>query len=90
MNRWLGRVAVVSGASSGIGAEIAKQLACEGLQVVGMARRKEKIEELAKKLPTNCKGKLVAVKCSVNDEKEVNEAFDWVEKNLGGISIVSQ
>lgn len=44
MHRWAGRVAMVTGASSGIGAAIAKELVKKGLKVVGMARRVENIE----------------------------------------------
>ena len=48
MDRWRGRVAVVTGASAGIGAAICKLLANDGMKVVGCARRLEKVEELAK------------------------------------------
>ena len=48
MNRWKGRVAVVTGASAGIGAATCKLLADHGMKVVGCARRLEKIEEFAK------------------------------------------
>jgi NADP+-dependent farnesol dehydrogenase len=44
MQRWAGRVAMVTGASSGIGAAVTKELVKKGLKVVGMARRVENIE----------------------------------------------
>ncbi|KAJ4445490.1 Farnesol dehydrogenase [Periplaneta americana] len=44
MQRWAGRVAMVTGASSGIGAAITKELVNKGLRVVGMARRIDNIE----------------------------------------------
>lgn len=44
MNQWCGKVAVVTGASSGIGAEVALSLANSGLIVVGLARRLDKIQ----------------------------------------------
>jgi NADP+-dependent farnesol dehydrogenase len=47
MDRWAGRVAVVTGASAGIGAAIVQLLSAHGMKVVGCARRVEKIEALA-------------------------------------------
>jgi NADP-dependent 3-hydroxy acid dehydrogenase YdfG len=44
MDRWKGRVALVTGASAGIGAAVAEDLVQHGMKVVGCARNVEKIQ----------------------------------------------
>ncbi|PSN57036.1 Farnesol dehydrogenase [Blattella germanica] len=87
MERWQGRVAVVTGASSGIGAAIAEELVKKGLNVVGLARRVERIRDLATSLLREA-GKLHAFRCDVSREEEVKTAFEWVKYNLGGVDIL--
>lgn len=87
MEKWAGKIAVVTGASSGIGAAVAEKLVCSGVIVVGFARRVEKIEELSKKLKAKS-GKLHAVKVDLKEEKDILNAFKWVLEKLGPISIL--
>lgn len=87
MDKWIGKIAVVTGCSAGIGKAIAKDLATAGIHVVALARRHEKIEEFAKELGETS-GKIYARKCDVSDMKSVKETFQWIEKQFGSISIL--
>ena len=82
-----GRVAVITGASSGLGKQMARGFAEQGADLVILARRVEKLEELKAEL--EAKGvKVLAVKCDVtltedidNKIKELNERINFFEKN---------
>lgn len=87
MNRWIGKVAIVTGASSGIGAQIAVDLANAGVKVVGCARRADRVNELKSKVKPEFKKNLFAQKCDVTDEANVKSVFAWIEKELGGVDI---
>merc|ERR1712062_211945 len=78
------RVAVVTGASSGIGATICKFLSQNGMKVVGCARRIEKLEEMKKGLQN-----FYPYKCDMKKEDEIMKMFKWIEDhpNLGKVDV---
>jgi uncharacterized protein len=53
ISQWKGKLAVITGASSGIGEAIARKLAAQGLRVVLVARRQERLEKLAEQIRAN-------------------------------------
>ncbi|KAK3921864.1 Farnesol dehydrogenase [Frankliniella fusca] len=87
MKRFAGRVAVVTGASSGMGAQIAEDLVRAGMVVVGVARRLERLQALAAKLAGQ-PGRLEALQGDVSTAEGVKRIFKWVDDNLGGISVL--
>ncbi|XP_068087037.1 farnesol dehydrogenase-like [Anabrus simplex] len=83
MERWAGRVAVVTGASSGIGAAITKDLVRKGLIVVGLDKMEIKIQEL-----DEAPGRLHAIQCDVSEEEEILASFKWIKENLGHVDVL--
>ncbi|XP_046674514.1 farnesol dehydrogenase-like [Homalodisca vitripennis] len=89
MEQWKGKVAIVTGASAGIGAAIAQALVHHGMVVVGLARRQEKIQQIADYLAKSQEpGKLYALKANLRKEEDILAAFEWVEKELGGADVL--
>jgi len=88
MDRWSGRVAVVTGASAGIGKAITKVLLESGMKVVGCARRVENIEAMATQY-SDLKGQLFAYKCDMEKEEEITQMFKWISehKMLGKVDV---
>jgi NADP+-dependent farnesol dehydrogenase len=87
MDKWVGKFAVVTGASSGIGEAIVEDLAKAGVHVIGLARRYEKVEEIAKRV-ANAPGKVHARQCDISDVESVKAAWKWIEETFGTISIL--
>lgn len=88
MDRWAGKTAVVTGASSGIGAAIVIDLVKAGVNVVGLARRKERIDALRDIVPASATATLYAIKCDLTQESDIKNAFNWIEQQLGGTDIL--
>ncbi|MGW1346065.1 SDR family oxidoreductase [Kribbella sp. NPDC002412] len=82
-----GRVAVVSGASSGIGAATAQRLAELGANVAVLARRKDKLDALVDSI-RGAGGTAVAVPVDVTGRDAVQAAADQVAEQLGTADLV--
>jgi len=82
--RVAGRVALVTGASSGLGKRFAQVLAAEGAKVIVAARRKDRLDELVKELGANS----LAVQCDVTDEAQVVAMYDAAEAKFGVVDTV--
>lgn len=82
-----GRVAVVTGASSGIGVQFAKVLAEQGADLVLIARRKEKLEEVAEEIRNTGK-KCLTVQCDVTDTEQIKNAVKESIAEYGKIDIL--
>lgn len=76
------KVIAITGASSGIGKETAKQLVNNGFNVALLARSKDKLRSMVEELGND---NAFAVKADVSDFKDVDTAFEKVSKHFGRI-----
>ncbi|KAF5293564.1 hypothetical protein FQA39_LY03049 [Lamprigera yunnana] len=86
LDKWKGKVAVVAGASGGIGTAITRKLLEAEIIVVGLGRNNEKIEALFSAEIEN--RRLFAIKIDITLESEVVCTFEWISKNVGPIHIL--
>ena len=82
-----GRVAVITGASSGLGKQMARAFASQGADLAILARRLDRLEELKQELVKN-KVKVLTVKCDVTRTDDIDEAAKLVEKEYGKVDIL--
>ncbi|CAE1277148.1 unnamed protein product [Acanthosepion pharaonis] len=83
-----GKVVIVTGASSGIGAAIAEALIKAGANVALAARRIDKLKDLCKKLEEDGSGLAIAVKTDVTNKEDVKELVRHTECSLGSIDVL--
>ncbi len=82
-----GKVALVTGASSGLGRQFALTLARAGAKVALAARRADRLSELAKEI-TSFDGRAMPVSCDVTDLESIANAVEATETELGPVSIL--
>ncbi|MFJ3091093.1 SDR family oxidoreductase [Streptomyces sp. NPDC086838] len=81
------RTAVITGAASGMGAATARLLAAQGVRVALLARRAERLEELAAKITADG-GRALAVAADVTGQASVDAAADLVHREFGRVDLV--
>src|SRR5271156_5668346 len=88
MNKVTGKVAIVTGASKGIGAEVAKGLAAAGAAVaVNYGGDREGAERIVSEI-TRTGGKAIAIQADVSKASDVKHLFEETKKALGSVDVL--
>jgi len=87
MKNYEGKVAVVTGASSGIGEALSRELAAHGFSVALLARRKDRLVALGSEIESKG-GKSLTVTCDVTKDEDLPRAMAEVKAAWGRIDVV--
>ncbi len=87
LQRWRGKVAIVTGASSGIGMAIARALAGPGMKVAAGARTTSRLAQLQAELAAQ-HAELLPVTVDLRDEASILAMFETVRKRWGGVDVL--
>jgi len=88
MDKWFGKIAVVTGASVGIGKDISLRLVEHGLKVVGCGRDLNKLTLVKYDISNNAKGEFFPFKCDVSKEEDVLNLFNYIKTTFKELSIL--
>lgn len=80
MFAYRGKTALITGASSGIGAEFARELASRGMTLILVARNENAMRKLADELTARCGVKVQVIVCDLSREQAVSEVAAEVER----------
>ncbi|MEU7024952.1 SDR family oxidoreductase [Streptomyces sp. NPDC046203] len=83
----VGRIAAVTGASGGIGAAVARLLAAKGAKVALLARREDRLNEVAQQI-RDAGGEALALAADITDPDSVATAADQVRETFGPVDLL--
>lgn len=83
-----GQVAIVTGCSGGLGVQMARALANQGCNIVPIARRMEKLEEVAAELRRDFGVEVLPLRCDVTSTENVDEVVRQALEHFGRIDIL--
>lgn len=84
----LDKTVFITGASGGIGAEIARQCAEQGANLALFARSLEKLQKLKKELEERFPGKIMVYRLDVSDTEQIKEVFTKALEDFSGIDVL--
>lgn len=82
-----GKVAVITGANSGVGAQTARQFAAEGAKIVICARRKEVLDNVADEIKANG-GEVIAVSADISKDEDCKNVINAAVEAYGTVDIL--
>ena len=82
-----GKVAIITGAGTGMGRETAKLLAAEGATMVLVGRRQDVLDELSAEISADG-GKSYVRTADIASKAEVDALVDWIHENVGLVDIL--
>jgi len=88
MGKLSNKVAIVTGASSGIGEATASALAAEGMKVALMARRADRLRLLANKINSSCPGEALSIEADVTDPEAVRWTVSTTMERWGRVDVL--
>ncbi|RZF48312.1 hypothetical protein LSTR_LSTR010275 [Laodelphax striatellus] len=92
MKKWHLKTAIVTGASSGIGAAISKKLLSVGMNVVGIARRETALQKLKRSMEeeglANGEAQFIPLIGDLTDHEVIDKHLEWIDNNLNGVHVL--
>lgn len=83
-----GQTVLITGASSGLGEQLALAVAAKGANVVLAARRQDRLTKVADQCRLLSRAQAVAIKCDLAQVSEIDRLFDQVDQLFGSLDIV--